>query len=59
MIVLPTKRHIIFRVWWGSVNLLLVAVMVSSLYAGVREYSVRRYLDGFSDAIFSTPEIKE
>lgn len=51
MIVLPAKRHIIFRVWWRSVNLLLVAVMVSSLYAGVREYSVRRYLDGFSDAI--------
>jgi hypothetical protein len=40
------------------VNLLLVAVMVSSLYAGFREYSVRRYLDGFSDAIVpnSLPE---
>jgi hypothetical protein len=40
------------------VNLLLVAVVVSSLYAGVREYSVRRYLDGFSDAIVpnSLPE---
>ena len=36
---------------WRGVNLLLVAVVVSSLYAGVREYSVRRYLDGFSDAI--------
>jgi hypothetical protein len=33
------------------VNLLLVAVLVSSIYAGVREYSVRRYLDGFSNAI--------
>jgi hypothetical protein len=33
------------------VNLMLVAVIVSSVYAGVREYSVRRYLDGFSDAI--------
>jgi hypothetical protein len=33
------------------VNLLLVVVVVSSLFAGVREYSVRRYLDGFSDAI--------
>jgi len=47
----PTKKHLIFRVAWRSVNLLLVAMMVSSLYAGVREYSVRRYLDGFSDAI--------
>ncbi len=43
--------HLIFRVVWRSVNLLLVVVVVSSLYAGVREYSVRRYLDGFSDAI--------
>ena len=43
---------------WRGVNLLLVAVLVSSLYAGVREYSVRRYLDGFSDAIVpnSLPE---
>jgi hypothetical protein len=48
---LPKKRHLIFRVMWRGVNLLLVAVVVSSLYAGVREYSVRRYLDGFSDAI--------
>jgi len=55
---LPKKRHLIFRVAWRSVNLLLVAVMVSSLYAGAREYSVRRYLDGFSDAIVpnSLPE---
>jgi hypothetical protein len=58
VIVLPKKRHLIFRVAWRSVNLLLVAVMVSSLYAGAREYSVRRYLDGFSDAIVpnSLPE---
>jgi hypothetical protein len=52
------KRHLIFRVVWRGVNLLLVVVVVSSLYAGVREYSVRRYLDGFSDAIVpnSSPE---
>ena len=58
MIVLPTKKHLIFRVVWRGMNLLLVAVMVSSLFAGVREYSVRRYLDGFSDAIVpnSLPE---
>ena len=48
---MPTKKHLIFRVVWRGVNLLLVAVMLSSVYAGVREYSVRRYLDGFSDAI--------
>jgi hypothetical protein len=33
------------------VNLLLVAAVILSLYAGFREYSVRQYLDGFSDAI--------
>jgi hypothetical protein len=48
---LAKTSHLIFRVVWRSVNLLLVAVVVSSMYAGVREYSVRRYLDGFSDAI--------
>ena len=55
---MPTTRHLIFRVVWRGVNLLLVAVLVSSIYAGVREYSVRRYLDGFSDAIVpnSMPE---
>jgi Transglutaminase-like superfamily len=55
---LPTNRHLTFRVVWRAVNLLLVVVVVSSLYAGVREYSVRRYLDGFSDAIVpnSLPE---
>jgi Transglutaminase-like superfamily len=58
VIGLPTTRHLIFRVVWRGVNLLLVVVLVSSLYAGGREYSVRRYLDGFSDAIVpnSMPE---
>ena len=45
------KRPLIFRVVWRGVNLLLAVAVVSSMYAGVREYSVRRYLDGFSDAI--------
>ncbi len=56
-----TKRHFLFRVVWRGVNTLLVFVVVSSLYAGVREYSVRRYLDGFSDAIVpnSLPEQKK
>lgn len=55
---MPTKKHLIFRVAWRGVNLLLVAAIVSSIYAGIREYSVRRYLDGFSDAIVpnSLPE---
>jgi hypothetical protein len=36
--------------WWSS-NVLLAAAIVAMLYSCVREYSVRRYLDGFSDAI--------
>ena len=43
--------HFLFRVVWRGVNLLLVAAVTLSLYAGFREYSVRQYLDGFSDAI--------
>jgi len=48
---LPTRRHRIFRAaWWGS-NTLLALAILGLMYSGVREYSVRRYLDGFSDAI--------
>jgi hypothetical protein len=36
--------------WWCS-NVLLATAFVAMLYSCVREYSVRRYLDGFSDAI--------
>ena len=56
-----TNRHLLFRaVWWGA-NVLLLAVVVSSLYAGFREYSVRNYLKGFSDAVVpetASPEQK-
>jgi hypothetical protein len=46
-----TPRHRIFRAAWWCSNVLLAAAFVSLVYTGVREYSVRRYLDGFSDAI--------
>ena len=36
--------------WWSS-NVLLAVAAVAMLHSFVREYSVRRYLDGFSDAI--------
>jgi hypothetical protein len=46
---LPTSRHAIFRaLGWGS-NLLLALAFVTLIYSCVQEYSVRRYLDGFSD----------
>lgn len=44
--------------WWGC-NLLLALALMASVYSGVREFSVRRYLDGYSDAIvpnFVPPE---
>jgi len=48
---LPTSGHRIFRVAWWSSNLLLAVALFALMYSVVREYSVRRYLDGFSDAI--------
>lgn len=55
---LSTTRLFIFRLAWKSVNLLLAIAVVSSTYTVVGEYSVRRYLAGFSDAIVpnSVPE---
>ena len=44
-------RHRLFRGVWWSTNVLLLAALASLIYAGGWEYSVRRYLDGFSDAI--------
>jgi hypothetical protein len=58
---LPTNRHLFFRAAWWSANVLLVGVVASSLYAGFREYSVRKYLKGFSDAVVpetASPEQK-
>lgn len=55
------KQHAIFRIAWWSVNLLLAASLVALLFAGAWEYSVRRYLKGFSDAIvpaMASPEQK-
>jgi len=45
------NRHLIFRAAWWMTNILFAAAIVSLIYSGFREYSVRRYLDGFSDAI--------
>jgi Transglutaminase-like superfamily len=59
MEVLPTQRHRIFRgVWWGA-NLLLLATVLALVYSAGWEFSVRRYLDGFSDAIVPDSEPAE
>jgi hypothetical protein len=58
---MAAERHLLFRFLWRGVNLLLLLVVVSSVYAGFREYSVRQYLKGFSDAVVpesATPEEK-
>jgi hypothetical protein len=47
-------------VWW-TCNLLLATALVASAWCAVWEYSVRQYLDGFSDAIVAdsaTPQQK-
>jgi len=56
---LPTGRHRIFRgVWWSANSLLLVALL-ALVYSGGWEFSVRKYLDGFSDAIVPDSEPAE
>src|ERR1700680_531612 len=56
---LPTRRHRIFRAVWWSVNFLILATFLAVIYSGGWEYSVRRYLDGFSDAIVPDSEPAE
>jgi len=45
------NRHPVFRALWWSTNLLFCLAIISLIYSSFREYSVRQYLDGFSDAI--------
>ena len=45
-------------IWWGT-NFLLILAVLGLIYAGGWEYSTRRYLDGFSDAIVPDSESPE
>lgn len=56
---MPTRRHRIFRGVWWSVNALLLLTLLALVYSGGWEFSVRRYLDGFSDAIVPDSEPSE
>lgn len=59
--LLRDKRYVFFRLIWRCVNVVLAAAVASSVYAGVHEYSVRRYLRGFADAVVpktASPEQK-
>lgn len=49
----------LFRIVWRGVNVALLCALVALAYSGAWEYSVRRYLSGFTDAIIpanATPE---
>jgi Transglutaminase-like superfamily len=56
---LATHGHRVFRGVWWSANFLLLAALLGVIYSGGWEYSVRRYLDGFSDAIVPDSEPAE
>jgi hypothetical protein len=55
------ESHPIFRFVWYSANFLLLAFIIAAIYSAIWEYSTRRYLKGFSDAIIpvtAAPEQK-
>lgn len=45
------RQHPIFRTVWWSTNVLLALALLAVAYTGYREFAIRWYLDGFSDAI--------
>jgi hypothetical protein len=49
----------VFRAAWRAVNVLLAASLVCLAYAAAREWSVRQYLHGFSNAVVSDSELPE
>ena len=55
------SRHILFRSVWIGVNLLLLCSLIGVVWSSAWEYSTRRYLKGFSDAIipYSTSPIQK
>jgi Transglutaminase-like superfamily len=53
------RQAAIFRALWRTVNALLIASLLFVGYSTVWEYSVRRYLKGFSDAIVPSPATPE
>ncbi len=53
--------HIVFRTAWYSINVLLLFSMLAVVWSSAWEYSTRRYLKGFSDAIipFTAPPVQK
>jgi Transglutaminase-like superfamily len=55
------QNHWIYRIVWYSVNALIVVAICFVFYTVTWEYSTRKYLKGFSDAVvpaLATPEEK-
>src|ERR1700675_4527075 len=57
--VVSSRKLPLFRVLWRTVNGLLIISLLLVGYTSVWEYSVRRYLKGFSDAIVPSPAAPE
>ena len=58
---LTEQKHLMFKTVWRTTNVLLVLCLAGMVYSAGWEYSVRQYLNGFSDAIVpttATPEQK-
>ena len=54
-------RHPVFQVFWFATNILVLLAILTACYSAVWEFSTRRYLKGFSDAVVptsGTPEEK-
>ena len=49
------RKHTVFKLVWRMTNVLLVVCLAGMVYSAGWEYSVRQYLNGFSDAIVPVP----
>lgn len=56
-----SRMRSFYRAAWWAANLLLVISIMAAAWFGAREYSTRRYLKGFSDAIipFSSSPVQK
>jgi hypothetical protein len=52
-------KKTLFRIVWRGTNVALAVALLAMVYSAGWEYSVRRYLDGFTDAIIPTDATPE
>jgi hypothetical protein len=53
------RRHQLFQAVWFAVGVLLILSILAASYSVVWEYSTRRYLKGFADAVVPTSATAE